>query len=82
MNSMLAQTRLFGSPWAWAPLAVAMGVLLALGILVIYFARIYLRALLSGAKVTFTELIALRLRHRPSHQGHWQERARSGADLH
>lgn len=65
MNSMLAQARLLGSPWAWAPLAVAVVLLLALGIFVLYFARIYLRALFSGAKVTVTELIALRLRRIP-----------------
>ena len=37
-------------------------VLLVVGILVINFGMIYIRALFSGAKVTFTELIALRLR--------------------
>ena len=37
-------------------------VLLVVGILVLNFGMIYIRALFSGAKVTFTELIALRLR--------------------
>lgn len=56
---------LFSGPWAWAPVAVAASALLVLGLLVIYFAQIYLRALFSGAKVTVTELIALRLRRIP-----------------
>lgn len=40
-------------------------VLLVVGILAINFGMIYIRALFSGAKVTFTELIALRLRSVP-----------------
>jgi len=40
-------------------------VLLVLGILIINFGMIYIRALFSGAKVTITELIALRLRRIP-----------------
>ncbi len=40
-------------------------VLLVVGILVLNFGMIYIRALFSGAKVTFTELIALRLRSVP-----------------
>jgi uncharacterized protein YqfA (UPF0365 family) len=47
------------------PLAFAVVLLLALALLLLYFARIYLRALFSGAKVTVTELIALRLRRIP-----------------
>lgn len=65
MNSMLAQTSFVGRPLAWAPLAIAAIVLLALGILLFYFAKIYIRALFSGAKVTVIELIALRLRRVP-----------------
>jgi len=65
MNSMLAQTNFLNIPWKWVPFAVAAVVLLAFGILVIQFVRIYLRALFSGAKVSVTELIALRLRHIP-----------------
>lgn len=44
--------------------AVGLG-LLIVGIFVINFGMIYIRALFSGAKVTFTELIALRLRSVP-----------------
>jgi uncharacterized protein YqfA (UPF0365 family) len=40
-------------------------VLLVVGILILNFGMIYIRALFSGAKVTFTELIALRLRGVP-----------------
>ncbi len=40
-------------------------VLLVVGILVLNFSMIYIRALFSGAKVTITELIALRLRRIP-----------------
>jgi len=38
---------------------------LVLGILIVHLGTIYLRALFSGARVTFTELIALRLRRIP-----------------
>ncbi len=41
-------------------------VLLVFGIIVISFGMIYIRALFSGAKVTITELIALRLRRIPA----------------
>lgn len=64
-DSILAQTRLLNAPWGWVAFAVAALLLLAFGILVIDFGMIYLRALFSGAKVTFTELIALHLRHIP-----------------
>ena len=62
---MLAQTSSWHNPWEWVLFAVASVVLLAVGILIAHFGMIYLRALFSGAKVTFTELIALRLRHIP-----------------
>ena len=62
---MVAQAFLVSGLWGWAPLAAAVGALLVLGILVASFVRIYLRALFSGAKVTVTELIALRLRGIP-----------------
>ena len=62
---MLAQTGFFNPSWEWALLAGAAFVLLAVGLVVFYFGMIYLRALFSGAKVTFTELIALRLRRIP-----------------
>jgi uncharacterized protein YqfA (UPF0365 family) len=66
MDTLLAQTsRLGGIPWGWTLLAGLSIVLLAGGLLGIHFGLIYLRALFSGAKVTFTELIALRLRHIP-----------------
>ena len=45
--------------------AVGALLLLVIGILVINFGVIYIRALFSGAKVTITELIALRLRRIP-----------------
>jgi uncharacterized protein YqfA (UPF0365 family) len=45
--------------------AVVAVVVLVVGILVLNFGMIYIRALFSGAKVTFTELIALRLRSVP-----------------
>jgi uncharacterized protein YqfA (UPF0365 family) len=41
-------------------------VLLVFGVIVISFGMIYIRALFSGAKVTITELIALRLRRIPA----------------
>lgn len=44
---------------------IAAVVLLVLGLLVLNFGMIYIRALFSGAKVTITELIALRLRSVP-----------------
>ena len=62
---MLAQTGLTGTPWNWVPFAVAVVLLLGVGILILHFGMIYLRALFSGAKVTFTELVALRLRRIP-----------------
>jgi uncharacterized protein YqfA (UPF0365 family) len=65
MNSMLAQSSYFNIPWVWVLLAVAAAVLLAFGLLLTHFGMLYLRALFSGAKVTFTELIALRLRGIP-----------------
>jgi uncharacterized protein YqfA (UPF0365 family) len=43
---------------------IAVAVLVA-AVRVINFGMIYIRALFSGAKVTFTELIALRLRRVP-----------------
>ena len=39
--------------------------MLVVGILILNFGMIYIRALFSGAKVTFTELVALRLRSVP-----------------
>ena len=48
----------------WLPALVALLLLLTGGLL-FQLVRIYLRALFSGAKVTFTELVALRLRGIP-----------------
>ncbi|MBN2505342.1 MAG: flotillin-like protein FloA [Verrucomicrobia bacterium] len=62
---MSAQADLARTPWQWVSLAVTVVVLLAVGILVVHLGTIYLRALFSGAKVTFTELVALRLRRIP-----------------
>jgi len=65
MNTILAQAS--GLPFKLSLLLYGIGalVLLVAGILVINFGMIYIRALFSGAKVTFTELIALRLRSVP-----------------
>jgi len=65
MKIILAQSG--GLPFKLDLVLYAMGavVLLVALILVINFGMIYIRALFSGAKVTFTELIALRLRSVP-----------------
>jgi uncharacterized protein YqfA (UPF0365 family) len=55
----------FLNRWEWVLLAVAVVLLLVVGIVFIHFGRLYLRALFSGAKVTLTELIALQLRSIP-----------------
>ena len=64
MNLLLAQTTL---PFRldFILYGVAAVVLLVLGVLVLNFGMIYIRALFSGAKVTITELVALRLRSVP-----------------
>jgi uncharacterized protein YqfA (UPF0365 family) len=64
MKPILAQ---FGgySPYAWGfALVIALVVLVVAG-LILSFLSIYVRALTSGAKVKFTELLALRLRKVP-----------------
>ena len=65
MNLTLAQSGLL--PFRLDSVLYGIGavVLLVFGILVITFGMIYIRALFSGAKVTITELIALRLRGVP-----------------
>jgi uncharacterized protein YqfA (UPF0365 family) len=65
MNTILAQSG--GLPIKLGLILYGIGalVLLVAGILIINFGMIYIRALFSGAKVTFTELIALRLRSVP-----------------
>jgi len=55
----------FLNRWESVLLAVAAVLLLAVGIVFLHFVRLYLRALFSGARVTFTELIALQLRSIP-----------------
>jgi uncharacterized protein YqfA (UPF0365 family) len=65
MNLILAQSSLLPGKLDFVLYGVAAVVLLAVGILVINFGMIYIRALFSGAKVTLTELIALRLRSVP-----------------
>jgi uncharacterized protein YqfA (UPF0365 family) len=65
MNIILAQSGSTPFPLEWLLYGVGLVVLLVVGILVLNFGMIYIRALFSGAKVTFTELIALRLRSVP-----------------
>lgn len=65
MNSILAQASFPPGTLTLVLYGVAAVVLLVFGILVINFGMIYIRALFSGAKVTVTELIALRLRRIP-----------------
>ena len=50
----------------WALYIIAAAVLLVFAIIALNFGIIYIRALTSGAKVTFIELIALRLRRVPA----------------
>lgn len=65
MNAMLAQSEVLSGKLMLGLYGVGVVVLLVSGILVLNFGMIYIRALFSGAKVTFTELIALRLRSVP-----------------
>src|SRR5512141_1136379 len=65
MNSILAQSSGIPLRLDFVLYGIAGVVLLVFGILVINFGMIYIRALFSGAKVTITELIALRLRRIP-----------------
>jgi uncharacterized protein YqfA (UPF0365 family) len=65
MHAIVAQAA--GLPAGFDLILYAVGgvILLVIGILILNFGMIYIRALFSGAKVTFTELIALRLRSVP-----------------
>ncbi len=55
-----------GKEILWLALFVFIGIaVLVIGVLVMNFFSVWVRALFSGAKVTFTELIALRLRSVP-----------------
>ena len=65
MNTLLAQSGSLPSQLYLVLYGVAGLVALVVGILVLNFGMIYIRALFSGAKATVTELIALRLRSVP-----------------
>lgn len=65
MNSILAQAAPSDSILTLVLYGIGALVVLVLGILAINFGMVYIRALFSGAKVTITELIALRLRGVP-----------------
>ena len=65
MNRLPAQSGLSPDPLGVVLLALAGVVMLVLAVLLVNFGLIYIRALFSRAKVTFTELIALCLRRVP-----------------
>ena len=65
MNALLAQSDIFSGKLNYILYGVGALILLVAGILILNFGMIYIRALFSGAKVTFTELVALRLRSMP-----------------
>ncbi len=65
MSLILAQTSFLSSKWEFVLYGIAALLLLVFAVIAIHFGMIYIRALSSGAKVTFTELIALRLRRIP-----------------
>ena len=65
MNTLLAQSSFLPLKLDFVLYGVGAVVLLVVGILILNFGMIYIRALFSGAKVTITELIALRLRRIP-----------------
>jgi uncharacterized protein YqfA (UPF0365 family) len=65
MNPILGQTSFLTGKWDFVLYGVGALLLLILAVVVINFGMIYIRALFSGAKVTLTELIALRLRRVP-----------------
>ncbi len=66
MNLILAQTNFLSSPLDFALYGIVGVLLLVFVVIVLNFGMIYIRALFSGAKVTITELIALRLRRIPA----------------
>src|ERR1043166_3603099 len=61
----LAQTSFSPGEWDFVVYGIIGVLALVFAVIVINFGMIYIRALFSGAKVTFTELIALRLRRIP-----------------
>jgi uncharacterized protein YqfA (UPF0365 family) len=65
MNPILAQTSFLPGKWDFVLSGIGAVMLLVFAVIVINFGLIYIRALFSGAKVTLTELIALRLRRVP-----------------
>jgi len=65
VNLILAQTSFLPGKWDLVLYGIGGVLLLVLAIIVMNFGIIYIRALFSGAKVTITELIALRLRRVP-----------------
>lgn len=65
MNNTFAQLALLPGQMDLVLYAFLGLVILVVGILILNFGMIYIRALFSGAKVTFTELVALRLRSVP-----------------
>ena len=66
MNLILAQTGFLPGKWELLLYGIGGVLLLVVAGIVINFGTIYIRALFSGAKVTITELIALRLRRVPA----------------
>jgi uncharacterized protein YqfA (UPF0365 family) len=66
MNPIFAQTSFLPGKWDFALYGIGAVLLLVFAVIVINFGMIYIRALSSGAKVTITELIALRLRRVPA----------------
>ena len=65
MNSFFSQISFGLGSLEMGLYGLAAVVVLVVGTIVINFGMIYIRALFSGAKVTITELIALRLRRIP-----------------
>jgi uncharacterized protein YqfA (UPF0365 family) len=65
LTPILAQANFLTGRLEYVLYGVAAVVLIVVIILVLNFGMIYIRALFSGAKVTFTDLIALRLRSVP-----------------
>ena len=65
MNLILAQTGFLPGKWELLLYGIGGVLLLVVAGIVMNFGIIYIRALFSGAKVTITELIALRLRRVP-----------------
>lgn len=65
VNLIFAQSGLPPGVWSLVLLAVGGVMALVLAVIMLNFGMIYIRAYFSGAKVTVTELIALRLRRIP-----------------